>query len=93
MNIIGHTIEKVEDTIGILSGDRYEFFIDVEVSEEDELFSELGLRVKVIYAQDEKGSRIVQYDIYDKETEKLLQFELEDEELSIINDYCKQHID
>ncbi|OIJ20789.1 pullulanase [Anaerobacillus alkalidiazotrophicus] len=93
MNIIGHTIEKVEDTIGILSGDRYEFFIDVEVPEEDDLFSELGLRVKVIYAQDEKGSRIVQYDIYEKETEKFLEFELEDEELSIISDYCKQHID
>jgi hypothetical protein len=36
MNIIDSTIEKLEDPFSILTGDRYEIFLTLEIDEEDE---------------------------------------------------------
>lgn len=90
MEIIKHAVEKVEDVTGILEGDRYEFLLNVEVDEEDELYTENGIYVKVIFAVKNDETRIVQYHIYEKTTDKYLDFELEEDELVIIHDYCKQ---
>lgn len=92
MNITGHTVEKVEDTTGILSGDRYEFFINVEVDEDDELFTENGLYIKVILAVHESENRIVQYEIHEKETNKNIDLALEEDEEQLLLDYCKQNL-
>jgi hypothetical protein len=93
MNITGHTVEKVEDTTGIIVGDRYEFFLNVEVEEDDELYSENGLYIKVILAVDQNETRVVQYQIHEKETEKYIDLALEDDEVQLLHDYCKQHIE
>ena len=39
MKITSYLVEKLIDPTGILSGDRYEFILDIEVDEEDDLFS------------------------------------------------------
>lgn len=93
MNITGHTIEKLEDPTGILQGDRYECILNIEVPEDDELFSEKGLYVKAIYVSIEEEKRIPQYSIFESGTNEYIDFELEDDELALILDYCKEHVE
>jgi hypothetical protein len=93
MNITGHTVEKLEDPTGILAGERYEYLLDVEVPEDDELYTEGGLLIKVIYAVDEKGERIAQYYLMEKSDETYLDFELEEDEEELIRTYItQQHV-
>jgi hypothetical protein len=92
MNITGHTVEYLEDPFGLLSGDRYEFFLNIEVDEEDELYTENGLRLKVIYSVGDEGSKILQYYFMESANEKVLDFALEDEEEGIVAAYCQEHL-
>ncbi len=66
LTIIGHKVEWIKDPFGILSGERYEFLLDVEVSEDDELYSENGLYIRVIYRVDENKTNLVKYEIFEK---------------------------
>ncbi|MEI5906603.1 DUF6509 family protein [Bacillus spongiae] len=93
MKILEHTVEKLEDPTGILIGDRYEFFLTIEVPEEDELFSEHGLYMRAIVAVEENASRLVQYQIYERTTEKYLDFALEEAEENMVLEYCQQHME
>ena len=92
MEITGHLVEKLVDPFGLLSGDRYEFFLELDVDEEDELFSEKGVGLKVIYVIDDNGSKISQYNFFEKITEKVLDFELEEDEEELVLTYCKENI-
>ncbi|PAE40040.1 DUF6509 family protein [Bacillus sp. 7884-1] len=92
LNITGHTVERLVDPFGLLSGDRYEFFLELEIDEEDELFSDKGIGMKVLFVVDEKGSRISHYHLYERGTEKILDFALEEDEESFVFDYCKENI-
>ncbi|MGV3465461.1 MAG: DUF6509 family protein [Heyndrickxia sp.] len=92
MNITGHTIEKLEDPTGILTGDRYEFNLTFEVPEDDELYSENGLYIKAIFVVEGNQSRVAQYQIFEKITDHYLEFELDEEEEKLLEDYCKEHI-
>ncbi|MDF0727869.1 DUF6509 family protein [Cytobacillus sp. S13-E01] len=91
MNITGHTISKLEDPMGLLTGERYEFILHIEVPIEDELHSEKGIFIRAILVTDEKGERIAQYHLIEKETNQHLDFELEQEEEEMIITYCKNH--
>lgn len=93
LNITGHTVEKLVDPFGLLSGDRYEFFLELEIDEEDELFSDKGIGIKVLFVVDEKGSRISHYHLYERGTEKILDFALEEDEELLVFNYCKENID
>lgn len=92
ITITNHTMEKLEDPFKILSGDRYEFFLHIDVPEDDELYSEKGLMVKVLYIVDGENKKISHYYIIEKETENILDFELEEDEEKLIEDYCKNHL-
>ncbi|MFB6466183.1 DUF6509 family protein [Cytobacillus sp. Hz8] len=92
MIITSHTVARIEDPFGILEGERYEFFLNIEVEEEDELYSEYGLKLRVLYIVDEKGMRISNYHITENTTDQILDFELEEEEEELVNQYCKEHI-
>ena len=92
MNITAHTVEKLEDPTGILTGDRYEFILTIEVPDDDELYSENGLYIKTIFAVEDNQSRVAQYQIFEKTTNRYLDFELEEDEEELIADYCKQHL-
>ncbi|MBU5210317.1 DUF6509 family protein [Heyndrickxia oleronia] len=93
MEITGHIVEKLNDPTGIIVGDRYEFFLNIEVPEDDELYSENGVLLKVIYAVEDQGSRIALYQFIERATNEVLDFALEDEEEELVNEYCKQHIE
>ncbi|MDQ0226951.1 pullulanase [Bacillus sp. 7586-K] len=92
MEIIDATIEKLEDPFGILSGERFEIFLTLNIEEDDELYSENGVMLKLIYAVEEAQSKIVQYDFIEKKTEQVLDFALEDDEEKVIDAYCQQLI-
>lgn len=92
LNITGHTVEKLEDPFGLLSGDRYEFFLQLEIDEEDELYSEKGIGLRVIFVMDENGEKITNYHFYERGTEKVLDFALEEDEEDLVIAYCKENI-
>jgi hypothetical protein len=93
MNIIESTIEKLEDPFGILSGDRYEIFLTLEIDEEDELYSEHGIRLKLIYAVEDEKAKIAQYDFIENTTERYLDFALEEDEEKEVEQFCQQRVD
>ena len=90
MKIIESTIEALEDPFGILSGERYEIFLTLEVDEEDELFSEHGIKLKLIFAIEDNESKIAQYTFIENTTEQVLDFALEEDEEQQIKTYCEQ---
>ncbi len=90
--ITGYSVELVKDPFGILSGKRYEFLLDIEVEEDDELYSEQGLYVRVIYGVEENQAGIVKHEIFERTTEQLLDFELEDDELEVVKAFCQEHV-
>lgn len=91
MEFTEYTVEKIEDPFGILSGERYEFFIHFEVEEDDELFHENGLKLRVLYIVHENENKIASYTIMEAETEQILEFELEEDELMQLTAFCEQH--
>jgi peroxiredoxin len=92
LNITGHTVEKLEDPFNLLSGDRYEFFLELEIEEEDELYSEKGVGLRLIFVIDEAGPRVSHYHLYERETDKILDFELEEDEELLVFNYCKENL-
>ena len=89
VRIISYTVEQIEDPTGILTGERYEFFLDIEVDEDDELFSEEGVSLRVLYYKDEQASRILNYHFL--LGEQILDFALDEDEEKIIEAFCNEH--
>jgi hypothetical protein len=92
MNITGHTVELLEDPFGLLTGNRFEYFLNIEVDEEDELFTEKGLLLKVLFLVNGEERRILQSYFIEQETEKILDFELEDDEVLQAKKYCDENL-
>jgi hypothetical protein len=92
MNITGHTVELLEDPFGLLTGSRYEYFLNIEVDEDDELFTEKGLLLKVLFLDNGDEKRILQSYFIEQETEKVLDFELEDDEIVQVKSYCEENL-
>ncbi|MDF2902636.1 MAG: hypothetical protein K0S25_274 [Bacillus sp. (in: firmicutes)] len=93
MKITGFTVEKLEDPFGILSGDRYELYLDIEVDEDDELYLENGLRLKVLYVAEDGEGKIVSYSLLENTTDKYIDLALEAEELEIVAAFCKENLE
>lgn len=91
MEVSAYSVERVKDPFGILDGDRYEFILDVEVDEEDELHREAGVSVRVVYSMDEGKGRIVTYGLLERTTERAIDLELEAEELESLESFCREH--
>jgi len=92
MNITGYSVEKIIDPTGILEGDRYEFLLDIEVDEEDELFSRDGVTLRVIFVVTARNEKIAQYQFLENSTNQILDFELEEDEVKLVTQFCKEHI-
>ncbi|MBS4199292.1 pullulanase [Bacillus sp. FJAT-49732] len=93
MEITGHTVEQLLDPTGILEGDRYEFFLDLDVLEDDELFSENGIQLRVIFSIIGDEKRVANYNFMEQVTNQFLDFALDEEEEKMVADYCSQHLD
>ncbi|MDN7246824.1 DUF6509 family protein [Planococcus shenhongbingii] len=88
MKITNFSFHQIKDPTGIIVGDRYEFLLDVEVDEDDELFTEGGLELRVILAVEENGARIAHYNFADKATRQTLEFGLEEDEEAEVSAFC-----
>lgn len=91
--ITSYTVELVKDPFKILTGLRYEFLIDIEVEEDDELYSQSGLYIRAIYNVEEDKSGLMKYELYEKTTQLYLDFDLEDDEVEIVAAFCKEHVE
>lgn len=92
LDFTSYTVEQIKDAFGILSGHRYEFIIDVEVEEDDELYSENGLSIRAIYLVDEQKSGILKYELIEKGTNRYIDLELEEDEVQAVENFCKEHV-
>jgi hypothetical protein len=93
MNLTLHSIEQLEDPFGILSGDRYEIYFHLEVDEDDELYHEGGLLLKVLYVVEANASRVAQYHIFEKDTNNFIDVGLEDDEEALVKEMCEKQIE
>ncbi|MDU5145486.1 MAG: DUF6509 family protein [Paenibacillus dendritiformis] len=91
LTITDYSVESVKDPFRILAGRRYEFRLDIEVPEDDELYSEHGVYVRVIYAVEAERSYIVKHEIYERTTDRYLELDLEDDEIAAVNLFCSDH--
>lgn len=85
-----YTVEAIADPFRILSGDRYEFIIDLEVEEDDELYHEEGVRLRVVYAVNEAQGKIVKYEFQTADAGKYIDIEMEDDELAMVEQFCAE---
>ena len=93
MKITSYEVDKLNDPTGIITGDRYEFLLGIEVPEDDELFDENNsLDLRVILVVEEAEARIVQYHFLNRSNGKVLDFGLEEEEEATVLAFCKEHI-
>ncbi|MEI0735595.1 DUF6509 family protein [Paenibacillus sp. JTLBN-2024] len=92
LTITEYEVEHIKDPFRILAGKRYEYKLDLEVPEDDELYSENGLYVRAIYNELEEGGNLVKYDLYEKSTDRYLDFDLEEDEVRMIEAFCREHL-
>ncbi|GIO67046.1 DUF6509 family protein [Paenibacillus cookii] len=92
LTITEYEVEHINDPFRILEGKRYEYKLDLEVPEDDELYSENGLYVRAIYNELEEGGNLVKYDLYEKSTDRYLDFDLEEDEVRMIEAFCREHL-
>lgn len=92
MNILAYTMEEILDPTNILEGQRYEFLLDLETDEEDELFENGGVDLRVIVAKNEESITIADYFFMQTADKKILDFGLEEEEEQEVLAFVKQHV-
>ena len=92
MNITQFSIDTILDPTNIIEGKRYELLLDVEVDEEDELYSEAGLEIRAIIGVLDGNVRVISYFIIDKKDNAYLEFELEEEEQQMILALCNEDL-
>ncbi|TVX99978.1 pullulanase [Cohnella terricola] len=86
-----YSVELVKDPFRILAGKRYEFVIQLELDEEDELYSAEGIEIKAVYKVDGDEAGVVSYGLYEKSTGRYIDAELEDEEEEALAAFCREH--
>ena len=92
MEITASSIEEIKDPTNIIEGKRYEFLLDVEVDEEDELYSPAGIEIRVIAGQKDEEVQILNYFLTDKADNKMLDFALEEEEEAMILHFVREEL-
>lgn len=92
MEITAYSVEEIKDPTNIIVGKRYEFLLDIEVDEEDELYTEAGIEVRAIIGENEGEVRLVNYFLTDKTSNESLDFALEEDEEAVITTFCKEEI-
>ena len=92
MEITAFSIEEIKDPTNIIEGKRYEFLLDVEVDEEDELYSAAGIEIRVIVGQKDEEVRVLNYFLTDKADDKMLDFALEEEEEAMILTFVREEL-
>ncbi|MDF2926483.1 MAG: pullulanase [Paenibacillaceae bacterium] len=89
--ISSYSVEWIKDPFGIIAGKRYELLLDIEVDEDDEMYSEQGVSLRVIFKVEDEAQSLVRYEFLERGTGKYLDFEMEPEELIQIDAFCREH--
>ena len=92
MEITAFSVEEIKDPTNIIEGKRYEFLLDVEVDEEDELYSAAGIEIRVIAGQKDEEVRVLNYFLTDKADDKMLDFALEEDEEAMILTFVREEL-
>jgi len=92
MDITQFSMEEILDPTNIIEGKRYEFILDVDIDEEDELYHEAGIEIRVLIGEKEGAPFILNYFVMEKAKGEYLDFALEDDELEEILTFCKEEI-
>ena len=92
MDITQFSMEEILDPTNIIEGKRFEFILDVDIDEEDELYHEAGIEIRVLIGEKEGAPFILNYFIMEKAKGEYLDFALEDDELEEILTFCKEEI-
>jgi len=92
MEITQFSMEEILDPTNIIEGKRYEFILDMEVDEDDELYHEAGIEVRILIAEKGEELFILNYFVMEKAEGEYLDFALEDEELNEILAFCKEEL-
>ncbi|MGE7600381.1 DUF6509 family protein [Lysinibacillus fusiformis] len=92
MEITQFSMEEILDPTNIIEGKRYEFILDIEIDEEDELYHEAGIEIRVLIGEKAGEPYILNYFIMEKAEGEYLDFALEDNELEEILVFCKEEI-
>ena len=92
METTAFSVEEIKDPTNIIEGKRYEFLLDIEIDEEDELYSEAGIEVRVIIAQQDEEIRLLNYFLIDKANNEILDFALEEEEEAMILHFVSEEL-
>ncbi|WP_138494524.1 DUF6509 family protein [Paenibacillus pinistramenti] len=92
LNIADYSAEYVKDPFGILSGRRYEFRINLDIPEDDDLYTVNGVYARVIVKEEQGTVSMVTYDLLERGTDKILEFDLEEEEEAELEAFCKEHL-
>ncbi|WP_246942074.1 DUF6509 family protein [Bacillus pinisoli] len=83
-----YTIEKLNDPTGLLTGDIYEYKLFIHVDEEDELYTENGVYVRVIFKIENDQKKISQASFHERVSDRYIDFELEEDEEELILQFC-----
>lgn len=89
--ITEYSVQIMKDPFGILTGDRYEFVLDLDVPDDDELYNEDGVCLRVVYVVEEDRTRIVKYEFLVKSSNEYIDFEMEEDEEKMVFDFCTEH--
>ncbi|MBP2110231.1 DUF6509 family protein [Paenibacillus silagei] len=92
LTFTSYTVENVRDPFNILSGKRYEFVVNIDVPEDDELYVENGVSARVIVKVEEEQTSIVSYDLLETSSGQLLDFDMEEDEEAALLQFCSEHV-
>ncbi|ASA24702.1 DUF6509 family protein [Paenibacillus donghaensis] len=92
LKFTSYKVDNLKDPFGILTGKRYEFVINLDVPEDDELYLENGVSARVIVKVEDEETSIVSYDLQETTTGNVLEFDFEEDEEAALVLFCKEHL-
>lgn len=91
MDITQYSVEELKDPTNIIEGKRYEFLIDVDIDEEDELYREQGIEIRAIIGELNGEYSLKTYFLIDKADQSYLDFALDEDEEADILAVCQEY--
>ncbi|MHA7966069.1 DUF6509 family protein [Paenibacillus sp. CAU 1782] len=91
-SITEYSVEKMKDPFGILTGERYELLLSLEVEEDDELYHEEGVSLRVVFLKDGDRQEIAKYEFQTTTTGSYIDMEMEEDELAAVSDFCRGQV-
>jgi hypothetical protein len=87
-----YSVEQLDDPFGLLPGDRYEFKLFLTVEVDDDLHTEKGVYIRVLFKVEDHVKKITQSSFHEQSTDRYLDFELEEDEEKMVFDFCEKNI-